>query len=32
MLRRLWYWILNLVGVRRHVSLPATIKTSVEKE
>lgn len=28
----LWYWLLNLVGVRRRVSLPASIKTTVTKE
>lgn len=29
---RLWYWLLNLVGVRRRVSLPVSIKTTVAKE
>lgn len=32
MLRRLWFWLLGLAGFRRHVLLPATIKTSVVKE
>lgn len=29
---RLWYWLLNLAGVRRRVSLPVSIKTSVTEE